>query len=146
MTMKTITLAAALLALSAGASLAQTGAQEGPKADTNGDGKVTLAEFKASRLNRTMRADANKDGKISKAELEAVAAARKGGEGQGGGGGRMFGMMDANNDGFLTRAEIEKMVERRFQRLDVNGDGSLSAAEMQAARRGPMGGQGGGGL
>lgn len=143
MTMKTITLAAALLALSAGAALAQ----DGPKADTNGDGKVTLAEFKAGRLNRTMRADANKDGKISKAELEAVAAKRKSGGGEGkGGGGRMFGMMDANNDGFLTRAEIEKMVERRFQRLDVNGDGSLSTAEMQAAKRGPMGGQGGGGL
>jgi hypothetical protein len=30
--------------------------------------------------------------------------------------------------------------------MDVNGDGSLTAAEMQAARKGPMGGQGGGGL
>jgi Ca2+-binding EF-hand superfamily protein len=58
----------------------------------------------------------------------------------------MFAMMDANKDGFLTRAEIEKMVERRFQRIDVNGDGSLSAGEMQAMRSGRMGGQGGGAL
>lgn len=144
MTTKMITLAAALLALSAGAAAAQAA----PKADTNGDGKVSLAEFKAARVATTLRADTNKDGKVSKAELEAVAArraAKGGGEGKGGGG-RMFGMMDANNDGFLTHPEIEKMVERRFQRLDVNGDGSLSAAEMQAAKRGPMGGQGGGGL
>jgi Ca2+-binding EF-hand superfamily protein len=58
----------------------------------------------------------------------------------------MFGMLDANKDGFLVASEIEKMVERRFSRMDVNGDGSLTAAEMQAARKGPMGGQGGGGL
>ena len=142
--MKTITLAATLLALSAGAALAQTG----PKADANGDGKVTLAEFKTTRVAAMLRGDTNRDGKLSKAELEAVAAKRadmggKPGKPGKGGGGRMFGMMDANNDGFLTRPEIEKMVERRFQRMDVNGDGSLSAAEMQA-RRGPMGGAGGG--
>lgn len=145
--MKTMTIAAALLALSAGAATAQGMA----KPDTNGDGKVTLAEFKSARVGMMMRADANKDGKLSKAELDAVAAKRKaagGGEGMGGGGaggGRMFGMLDANNDGFLTRPEIEKMVERRFSRMDVNGDGSLSQAELQAGRKGPMGGQGGAG-
>lgn len=141
--MKTITIAAALLALSAGAALAQPGA----KMDANGDGKVTLAEFKAGRVALLMRGDANKDGKLSKAEIEAVTAARgeKAGKmgGGAGGGGRMFGMMDANNDGFLSKAEIEKTVERRFQRMDVNGDGSLSTAELQAQRAGPMGGGGG---
>ncbi len=139
--MKTITLAAAVLALSAGAATAQGMARP----DANGDGKVTLAEFKASRVAMMLRGDANKDGKLSKAELEAAAARRpQGAEGKGGGG-RMFGLVDANNDGFLTRAEIEKMVERRFSRMDVNGDGVLSAAEAQAGRRGPMGGQGGAG-
>jgi Ca2+-binding EF-hand superfamily protein len=140
MTTKTITLAAALLALTAGAATAQGM----PKADANGDGKVTLAEFKTARVAMMMRADTNKDGKVSKAELEAFGE-RKGGESKrAGGGGRMFGMVDANNDGFLTKPEVEKMVERRFQRMDVNGDGSLSAAELQSGKRGPMGGQGGG--
>ncbi len=141
--MKTIIFAAAALALSAGAASAQGMARP----DANGDGKVTLAEFKTSRVAMMMRADASKDGKLSKAEMEAVGGKRagKGGEDGKGGAGRMFGMMDANRDGFLTASEIEKMVERRFSRMDVNGDGALSAAEMQAGRKGPMGGPGGGG-
>lgn len=140
---KTIILAAAALALSAGAAIAQGM----PRADANGDGKVTLAEFKSHRVAMMMRADANKDGKLSRAEMEAAAARRAeaGGKGGKGGGGRMFDMLDANKDGFLTAAEIEKMVERRFSRMDVNGDGALSAAEMKAGRKGPMGGEGGGG-
>lgn len=145
--MKTAILAA-VLALAAGAALAQ--GAPGARADTNGDGKVTLAEFKAARVGMMLRSDANHDGKVSKAELEAGMAAMRGAgggapKGPGGGGGMMFAMMDGNKDGFLTRPEIEKMVERRFQRIDVNGDGSLSAGEMQAMRGGPMGGQGGGG-
>lgn len=141
--MKTIILATAALALTAGAAMAQGMARP----DTNGDGKVTLAEFRASRVALMMRADANKDGKLTKAEMEAAAAKRAeaGGKGGKGGGGRMFGMLDANRDGFLVASEIEKMVERRFSRMDVNGDGALTTAEMQAGRKGPMGGQGGGG-
>lgn len=145
--MKTISLAAVLLILSAGAALAQ--GAPGARMDANGDGKVTLAEFKTARVTMMMRADANKDGKLSKAELEAgqAAMAQRGGEGaapKGPGTGMMFGMMDANKDGFLTRPEIEKMVERRFGRIDVNGDGSLSASEMAAMRTAGMGGRGGG--
>jgi hypothetical protein len=144
--MKTIILAATALALSAGAASAQGMARP----DANGDGKVTLAEFKSSRVAMMMRADANKDGKLSKAEMEAAASKRaeagdRGDKGGMGGGGRMFGMLDANKDGFLVGTEIATMAERRFSRMDVNGDGSLSPAEMQAGRKGPMGGQGDGG-
>lgn len=147
--MKSVSIAAALLALSAGAALAQ--GAPGARMDTNGDGKVSLAEFKTARVTMMMRADANKDSKLSKPELEAgMAAMRQGAgggapDGKGGGrGGMMFAMMDANKDGFLTRPEIEKMVERRFSRIDVNGDGSLSASEMEAMRTAGMGGRGGG--
>lgn len=145
--MKTISLAAVLLALSAGAALAQ--GAPGGRMDADGDGKVTLSEFKAARVAMMMRADANKDAKLSEAELEAgrAAMAQRGGQGgapKGPGAGMMFGMMDANKDGFLTRPEIEKMLERRFGRIDVNGDGSLSAAEMAAMRTVGMGGRGGG--
>ena len=147
--MKTITLAAVLLAMSSGSAMAQ--GAPGAKMDANGDGAVSLAEFKAARVKMMMRADTNRDGKLSKTELEAgMAAMRQGGGGGGGqgggqGGGMMFAMMDANKDGFLTRPEIEKMVERRFGRFDVNGDGSLSASETAAMRSGGMGGRGGGG-
>lgn len=145
--MKTISLAAVLLTLSAGAALAQ--GAPGGRMDANGDAKVTLSEFKTARVTMMMRADANKDGKLTKAELEAgrAAMAQRGGEGgapKGGGSGIMFGMMDGNKDGFLTRPEIEKMLERRFGRIDVNGDGSLSTSEMEAMRTAGMGGRGGG--
>jgi len=144
--MKTITLAAVLLALSAGAAFAQ--GAPGARMDANGDSKVSLAEFKAARVAMMMRADANKDGKLSKAEPEAgLEAMRKGGgrgAPRGPGSGMMFGMMDGDKDGFLTRPEIEKMVERRFQRIDVNGDGSLTSSEMAAMRGGAMGGRSGG--
>jgi hypothetical protein len=142
--MKSVTIAALVLSVSAGAAAAQPA---GPRADANGDGKVSLAEFKTSRVGMMMRGDANSDGKLSKAEMEAAGQKmRAAGGGQGGGPrpGMMFAMMDGNKDGFLTRPEIEKMVERRFGRLDMNGDGSLSSAEMEAARAG-MGGRGGGG-
>lgn len=130
--MKTITLAAVLTVLSAGVALAQPGM---PNPDTNGDGKVTLAEFKASRAALLMRGDANKDGKLSKAEVEAAMAARGGGRGPGGpGAGGMFGMLDANKDGFIARAEIEKASERRFRSMDANNDGVLSAAEREGGR------------
>jgi len=133
--MKMITLAAALTVLTAGAATAQP--PHRPNPDTNGDGKVTLAEYKASRAGLLMRGDANKDGKLSKAEAEAVT----GGRGPGGGGG-MFAMLDANKDGFVARAEIETASERRFRSQDANKDGVLSAAEREAGRGG-MGRPGG---
>lgn len=145
--MKTIAIATTLFALSAGAALAQ--GAPGARMDANGDGKVAASEFRDARVTMMMRADVNKDGKLTKTELETgMEATRKaGGRGpaQGPRAGMMFGMADANNDGFLSRPEIEKMIERRFQRIDVNGDGSLSQSELTAMRSGAMGGQGGGG-
>lgn len=126
--MKMITLAAALTVLTAGAAMAQP--PHRPNPDTNGDGKVTLAEFKASRAGLLMRGDTNKDGKLSKAEAAAVT----GGRGPGGPGGGMFAMLDANKDGYLSRAEIEQASERRFKTMDANKDGVLSAAEREAGR------------
>lgn len=152
--MKLLLTTAAAALLLASAAFAAPGAGMGgpPKADANGDGKITLAEFKAARLNMMMRADANRDGKLSEAEMQAARAQRasmRGGQGgldgaPKGDGSRMFTMMDANHDGFLDKGEIGRMLERRFQRLDVDGDGVLSASEQAAGRqqRG-MGGQGG---
>jgi len=135
--MRSIFLAAGLCALTATAALAQAA----PRADANGDGKVTLSEFRTGRVTMMLRADADRDGQLSKAELEAAAAAR---QARGGRAGLIFGVMDADKDGFLSRTEIDRMVERRFRRIDVNGDGSLSAGEMQALRGGATGGAGGG--
>ena len=142
--MKTYLIAGAMLALSAGVACAQPAGAG--RMDTNGDGKVTLAEFKAARSTQLMRLDADGDGKVSKTEFQArgAKAAEKSGKAPKGDGSRMFGMLDANADGFLDKAEMAKMAERRFGRMDADGDGSLSATELQAARKGAGGMMGGG--
>ena len=140
--MKTYLIAGALLAMTAGAACAQPAPGKG-RPDANGDGKLSLSEFKTARTNQMMRMDTDRDGKVSKAEFQAGMAARQAraeGKGKGGDGSRMFGMLDGNGDGALDKAELGKMAELRFGRMDADGDGVLSAAERQAAGQGMMGG------
>lgn len=147
--MKACLIAGALLAMTAGAACAQPAPGKAARPDADGDGKVTLAEFKASRAAHMMRMDTDRDGKLSRAEFEAGMAARKAkaeakgmaGKGKGpGDGSRMFGRLDGNGDGALDKVELGKMAERRFGRMDADGDGVLTAAERQAGRRGMMDG------
>jgi len=143
--MKRILFAAAALALVAGAANAQPAGQMGARADADGDGKITLSEFRTARVTQMMKLDTNKDGKVSKAEFDARGKGRAAPEGKPkGDGSRMFGMLDANNDGALDKAELGKMAEKRFARMDADGDGVLSAAEHQAAQKGGRGMMGGG--
>ena len=70
--------------------------------DANGDGKVTLAEFKTSRVAMMMRADASKDGKLSKEEFmdkqkDPAHAAEN------------YIKFDKDKDTFLTKEEFVKM-------------------------------------
>ena len=138
-----------------------------PKPDTNGDGKVTLAEFQQSHADQMMKLDANKDGKITDAEFKArpgmmghdgppppKAEGQKGkdrpqhremmekkhGERQG----MMFDMLDANDDGALAKAELDRMTTKRFKRMDKNSDNVLTGDEfpkppMKGGRRGHHG-------
>ena len=73
--MKAYLIAGALLAMTAGAACAQPAPGKGPRPDADGDGKVTLAEFKASRAAQMMRMDTDRDGKVSKSEFQAGMAA-----------------------------------------------------------------------
>jgi hypothetical protein len=143
--MKRILFAAAALALVAGAANAQPAGKMGARADGDGDGKITLSEFRTARVTQMMKLDANKDGKVSKAEFDARGQGRGAPEGKPkGDGSRMFGMLDTNKDGALDKAELGKMAEKRFARMDADGDGVLSAAERQSARQGARGMMGGG--
>lgn len=126
-----------------------------PNPDTDHDGKVTLAEYKASTAQRQTRMftriDANKDGKITAAEMEANRKRMKA-EGRGppagapqgarGGGGFLM-RADANNDGAVSRAEMAAMTEQRFKIADTNHDGWLSKGELLMMRRGGRGPGGG---
>ncbi|MES2338533.1 MAG: hypothetical protein V4537_10590 [Pseudomonadota bacterium] len=100
--------------------------------DTDGDGKVTRAEYDTQSTKRFARMDTNGDGTVDATEMAALP-----------GGGRMGGRMDADGSGTLTRAEFDAQSGQRFARMDMNADGVIDAAELQA---GPMGrgGKGGG--
>jgi Ca2+-binding EF-hand superfamily protein len=152
--MTRILLAAAAAALLAAAApwsaLAQPGpdGRRPPNPDTDKDGKVTLAEFKASQAERQnrmfARMDMNKDGKITQAEMDAARkAAEASGRGPpGGGAGGMLARLDTNKDGALSKAEMGAMTEQRFKRADTNNDGWLSKGELLMMRQGMRGGPG----
>ena len=76
-----------------------------PKADTNGDGQITQAEFIAAADAKFTRADTNFDGNLTKDEMRALKE--------------------------LKRAEHEA---KRFDRQDINGDGTLTKDEIETAR------------
>ena len=109
---------------------------------------ITLAEYQARFRDRIMAADTDHDGRVSLAEWTAYRAQR-GGEGggrHGGGGGlgdptRQFQMMDANRDGYVTPAEIDAASTARFARMDANHDGVLTPDERRPMRGGGMGGE-----
>ncbi len=116
------------------------------------DRAVTLAEYQTRFRDRMMRADTDHDGRISLAEW--MAARQEGGQGGDGGVGRgggrgdparQFQMMDANADGYLTPAEVDAVSARRFARLDANHDGVLTSDERSAMRHGGGGRDGQGG-
>jgi len=90
------------------------------RADTNGDGMISRAEFMAQAEARFARMDKNGDGVISADEL-----GRRGGRG--------LMAADTDQDGKISRAEYLAQSEARFAKLDANGDGQISGDEMRAA-------------
>lgn len=101
------------------------------KADTNGDGVVTRAEFATFRDGNFAKLDRNGDGVVSPADFPRLAKARpdaykKLTE--------MLGHADSNGDGAISRAELAAAPPVMFQRADANGDGKVTKAEFDANR------------
>jgi hypothetical protein len=113
-----------------GVALAHGGGRGGfGKADTNNDGKVTLAEAVAAAKTRFDRKDANKDGTLSGDEIR----------------GRMRWMVekaDTNKDGKVSAAEHEANVRKHFTERDANKDGALTRDEMRKHGHKHEGGKG----
>jgi Ca2+-binding EF-hand superfamily protein len=93
------------------------------RADTNGDGMISRAEFMAQADARFARMDKNGDGVITADEMGGMA-------GRGPGGGLMAA--DTIHDGKISHAEFAAQAAARFARLDANGDGQISPDEMKA--------------
>ena len=141
-------ISSAALTLLAGAAQAQMGPGGGPRSDpdTDRDGKVTYAEFKAAAGNRMMdRLDANKDGKVSKAEYQTLVdrMTQFGGPEAAARAAERWAQDDTNKDGFLSRAEMDAAGKRRFDAADSNHDGWLSKGELLTMRQNRRGGAGG---
>jgi hypothetical protein len=123
----TMTGAAALAGQAAPAGQEAPGGRGGMmmRADTNGDGKISQAEFTAMMDQRFTRLDKNGDGFITADELGDMA-------GRGPGGGVMAA--DTDHDGKVSHAEYTAQATARFARFDANHDGQITPDEMSAAR------------
>ncbi|CDX62045.1 Acid shock protein [Mesorhizobium plurifarium] len=102
------------------------------KADQTKSG-LTLEKFEARREKAFMRADTDNDGKVSLAEWTAFQTARK----AKGDPAKSFARMDANKDGFVDKGELDALLAKRFARLDKNGDGVLGANERPGHKSAP---------
>ncbi len=138
-------------------------AARGMRADEDGDGRLSQAEFMARRLDRLRAADANGDGSVSADERRAAREARRARRAD-----ARFDRLDADKDGAVTRAEFdaahaergmrghrghrgaraagpvviadaEARAARTFARLDADGDGYVAADERRAARQAARG-------
>ncbi|MDX8477034.1 acid-shock protein [Mesorhizobium sp. VK24D] len=127
------------LGLQAAAAAAQTTtpapAPTQPAPNTSAPAKpgTTLEKFEARREKAFMRADTDGDGKVSLAEWTAFQAQRK----AKGDPAKSFARMDANKDGFVDKSELDAFLAKRFARLDKNNDGVLSADERPGHKTAP---------
>lgn len=131
--------------------------------DTNGDGKLSPAEFAALREAMLLRLDVNHDGAITTAEVDAdedrgiaqeVDDTFKRFDTNGDGSvskaemtavikgqykakrSNGLGPLDADNNGTVTKAEIDQMAKAEFARADTNHDGFITRQELAAAQGG----------
>ena len=130
--------AVALGLLTASAAVAQTttpAPAPAPAAPATPAAKpgITLEQFEARREKAFMRADTDNDGKVSLAEWTAFQTARK----AKGDPAKSFARMDTNKDGFVDKAELDAFLAKRFAKLDKNGDGVLSGDERPGHKSAP---------
>lgn len=138
-------LAASLIALTAVPAVAGEGHGDGhhkhgkhgewfKSLDADGDGKVSQAEFDASKADRFAKADADSDGKVTLEEL-TKAFEQKQAERMKKHEARLkehFAALDKDGDGAVSAAEAQASHGEWFGKLDTDGDGFVTEDEMKA--------------
>jgi EF hand domain-containing protein len=125
-----MTLAAAIAVVISAPAFAG-GHPDHAKLDTNGDGKIDLAEAQAARPDFTIEkfnaADMNHDGHLSQDEWP--------------GRGHSWGVLDADKDGNYTleelRAKHPDMTQQQYSTYDSNKDGKVTRDELKATMEKP---------
>ncbi len=137
-------LAALTLAAAGGAALAQQ-SPERPharalRADTDGDQRLSQAEFLARRLDRLTVADADRDGSVTAEELRTAAQARRAGRAD-----LRFDRLDADDDGMISKTEFDARREHRAEaraerapRRAHRGPARQARRERRMEDRGPV--------
>jgi hypothetical protein len=103
----------------------------GAKLDTDGDGKVQVAEIEARAVKHAAELDANGDGTIEIAEMKAWREAQRAKREQ-----ARMARLDANGDGAVSVEEFVGAHTERMARRDANQDGVISRDEMRPLRHG----------
>ena len=99
-------------------------------ADTDGDGRISKAEYVALRDREFERFDRNGDGSLGPADFVRAASYRR----AIGGLEERIDAADTNGDGLLSRAELHEAPTLIFDRADTSRNGYLSQSEIAAAR------------
>jgi len=92
------------------------------------DAGLSLPTFAMRHERRLLARDTDGDGKVSRAEFLAGAERSKGDPG------RRFAGLDRNGDGAIDKGEIDAMAARRFAQLDADCDGVLTVGERTAGK------------
>ena len=133
-------LAALTLVAGGGVAIAQqASAQERParhlRADTDGDSRISQAEFVGARMQRLTAIDADGDGSVTAEERRAARQARTAQRAD-----ARFDRLDANDDGSISRAEFDARKDARAERprrmRAHRGHAPARMARMEA--RGPV--------
>ena len=105
--------------------------------DTNKDGAVDRAEWKAGQEARFKQLDTNGDGKLTQDELfartPAIGNSVQPTDRQAQRQSTYFQLLDADKDGVVTLAEFMAQADRNFARCDINKDGRIDTAECRQA-------------
>ena len=97
--------------------------------DTNGDGKITLAEINNDQARMFTALDVDGDKSMSVDEIR-----RRGRSLQIFRTTTLFDLLDSNGDGKLSVTEIQAPSKRWFNRYDKNGNGIMEADELPEGR------------
>jgi Ca2+-binding EF-hand superfamily protein len=129
MKIKTLSLVALGALTLAGTASAQQQRGLG-RADADGDGRISQAEFVTARTARLSEADANRDGQVTREEAQAARQANRSERR-----GQMFARLDADRNGSISRAEFEAArPERAAQRADRRAAPRMQGQQRRAGR------------